>query len=381
MSRRRRILGVDDIDTAIVKAEQDWKAIVAAVVRRSDDYEPDPTELLTAEALLENLTKGYGALCGLSLIHAGLVRFSDLQPSLESCRVITFQISVLVVRLRQSAWRQSYLVLRPHTRVYTDVVDVHVAGTLRDVVLHAPEWPRWKPEPKPKPRARRGHVYSLFPSARGITIRGVKIPATGPVASLGDAFEAFAESLRGLLREGQKGLILLHGPPGTGKTTFVRTLIQECDTINKRVILVPRALLPIFNGPALVDLLPKLAQVPSVLLIEDAEPMLAVADPGRREEGTSTLLNLTDGLLNDVARTQVICTFNARLDQIDPALLRDGRLLARWEFTALSVDAGRRAAAQLGLDPSTITRPQTIAEIAAFKPIQSPVTKRPVVGL
>ena len=48
------------------------------------------------------------------------------------------------------------------------------------------------------------------------------------------------------------------------------------------------------------------------------------------------LLNLSDGILNDILGFQIIATFNSSLDDIDKALLRSGRLISRKEFNPLS---------------------------------------------
>ena len=66
-----------------------------------------------------------------------------------------------------------------------------------------------------------------------------------------------------------------------------------------------------------------------VLLIEDAEPLLVARHNEGRVQGITNLLNMSDGLLNDMLKLQIICTFNVELKQLDAALLRPGRLIAR----------------------------------------------------
>ena len=72
----------------------------------------------------------------------------------------------------------------------------------------------------------------------------------------------------------------------------------------------------------------------TVLVIEDAEEILANRN-GLNNSAISNLLNLGDGLLSDCLNIRVICTFNANLGNIDPALLRKGRIIAKYEFKPL----------------------------------------------
>lgn len=52
----------------------------------------------------------------------------------------------------------------------------------------------------------------------------------------------------------------------------------------------------------------------------------------------STLLNLADGLLSDCLNIQIVCSFNTDLSMVDKALMRKGRLIAKYEFKELEVE-------------------------------------------
>ena len=62
----------------------------------------------------------------------------------------------------------------------------------------------------------------------------------------------------------------------------------------------------------------------------------------------SALLNLTDGMLGDFLRLQIICTINCSAADIDPALLRPGRLLCHRVFGRLDRAQAARLAERLG---------------------------------
>ena len=102
-----------------------------------------------------------------------------------------------------------------------------------------------------------------------------------------------------------------------------------------------------------------------VLLIEDAEPLLASRNTGGRIQGVTNLLNMTDGLLNDMLKLQIICTFNVDLKELDAALLRPGRLIARKEFKALGEIEANLLAQSLGIKHH-FTSPATLSEIYAM---------------
>ncbi len=102
-----------------------------------------------------------------------------------------------------------------------------------------------------------------------------------------------------------------------------------------------------------------------VLLIEDAEPLLAARSTDTRIQGVTNLLNMTDGLLNDMLSLQIICTFNVGLKKLDKALLRPGRLIARKEFKAMSALDANRLAQQLGAKHH-FTKPAPLSEVYAL---------------
>jgi hypothetical protein len=98
------------------------------------------------------------------------------------------------------------------------------------------------------------------------------------------------------------------------------------------------------------------------ILIEDAEPLLISRDTNRNI-GITNLLNITDGLLNDVFNIQVIATFNTNISNLDKALLRPERLIARKEFNNLLFDDAKKLAEYLKIDVSKIKNNMSIAEI------------------
>ena len=159
-----------------------------------------------------------------------------------------------------------------------------------------------------------------------------------------------------------KGIVLLHGIPGSGKTYYIRYLIAMITsktTDNKRMIYIPPDMAKEISSP---EFIPFLADYPnSVLIIEDSENIIQDRS-NSQNQAVANLLNLSDGLLGDCLNLQIIATFNSDLTKIDKALLRKGRLIAEWKFDRLNLADSRRLAKHLGIKDK-INEPKTLAEL------------------
>lgn len=185
----------------------------------------------------------------------------------------------------------------------------------------------------------------------------------------GEDFSTFHEKLTGLLKSDSKGLIIFHGQPGTGKTYYIRMLLKDLVKSKKNVLYVPSNFIDSFLDPSFITFLSDwiLEQNnPTIILLEDAECLVESRDSGVRSLGISNLLNITDGILNDILGTQIILTFNTNLDYIDSALLRPERLLARKEFTNLSSDDANSLMNHLAIDHHA-SGDMSLAEIYSLK--------------
>ena len=99
----------------------------------------------------------------------------------------------------------------------------------------------------------------------------------------------------------------------------------------------------------------------SIFVIEDAENIMV----DRMNDGNSpvsALLNISDGLLSDCLNIQIICSFNIDISKVDSALLRRGRLIARYEFKELEIEKAKILSNKIGFR-TNIDMPMTLAAI------------------
>tara|TARA_R110000772_G_scaffold62549_2_gene140555 strand:+ start:1520 stop:2716 length:1197 start_codon:yes stop_codon:yes gene_type:complete len=170
-----------------------------------------------------------------------------------------------------------------------------------------------------------------------------------------DDFLLIYNSIIDNLNKDQIGLYLLHGIHGTGKTTLIRHIIRK---INKRLIFISPSMATQFSNP---DMIPFLMRYPnSIIIIEDSENIIKKRENGN-DQSVSNLLNLSDGILGDCLKFQIICTFNTRKSDIDEALLRKGRLIESYEFGKLTEEKTNELLTKLGHPKSD--KPMRLSDI------------------
>ena len=154
-----------------------------------------------------------------------------------------------------------------------------------------------------------------------------------------------------------KGIVLLHGLPGTGKTTYLRYLVGK---VKKRVLVLSPNVAGNLMDPDFIDLM--IDNPNTVVIIEDAENIIMDRRTSQNSS-VSNLLNISDGLLADFLNVQMVCTFNSPISVVDPALMRKGRLIAKYQFNKLSVEKAQKLSNYFGFN-TIINKPMTIAELA-----------------
>lgn len=178
------------------------------------------------------------------------------------------------------------------------------------------------------------------------------------------------------------GLTILDGPPGTGKTSLITQMIRRLDATHVFYAL-PVSQDSALSSPELVPFWQKQnarhADRIKVIVMEDAERLLWRRD-GENREAVSSLLNIADGLLGRMLRLHVICSVNARLESLDPAILRPGRLMNHRRFGNLTRQEAEQVAAFQNkiFQPKQLNETYTLAEALNPGVYESPNEKTPI---
>jgi hypothetical protein len=189
----------------------------------------------------------------------------------------------------------------------------------------------------------------------------------------GDGFSDWHESFVCLLAQKNSSLTILEGPPGTGKTSYLRHLMGVLKE-SHRFYFIPPSNLKVLSRPDFIDFWVSQRNSYSdrkfVVILEDAED--AIMTRGRdNSEHVSAILNLTDGMLASFIKLQIICTMNCQTTEIDQALLRPGRLLCHRVFGRLDRASALRLAESIG-QTLPVKEDYSLAEIFAGADSSSP---------
>lgn len=136
--------------------------------------------------------------------------------------------------------------------------------------------------------------------------------------SLHDYYDNFMES--------SKSVIILLGPPGTGKTAFCKGLLQHSEK-NGRLTYDPNILRKDHVFAEFID------SDDSFFIMEDADTLIRPRTDGN--DMMAKFLNVGDGVISFPDKKIIFTTNLPSISDIDPALIRPGRCFDVLHFRAL----------------------------------------------
>jgi hypothetical protein len=191
------------------------------------------------------------------------------------------------------------------------------------------------------PRKPEGRVYIIGDTPMGpefysLGVASVPLERGNYEANTLATYDGAVEELMSQAPFGR--LTIFDGPPGTGKTYLVRAILDSCP--DAMFVFVLPNMVDALASPSLIPLLIRrknsgMNSGPIVFILEDGDNVLT---PRGKDNLSliSTLLNMTSGILGSMLDIRVLATTNSPKTDIDPALMRTGRLSQHMTVGALS---------------------------------------------
>lgn len=165
-------------------------------------------------------------------------------------------------------------------------------------------------------------------------------------------------------------VLLLIGPPGTGKTSLIKHIIARQDM--SAFVTYDTKLMEddSFFASFMED-------STNILVMEDADIFLA-----NRKEGNTMMhrfLNMSDGLVSTTNKKIIFSTNLPGINDVDPALVRPGRCYDVLHHRKLTIQEAKEVLKETGIERPQPTGDITLAELLQSQPNEVKVN-RPKIG-
>lgn len=221
---------------------------------------------------------------------------------------------------------------------------------------------------------KTGEIYTIATSGEGYYFskmgeEGEEYIKTNYTEEHNEVRSYILEQLRTKKPNGR--LNIFFGPPGTGKTHFIKSLLGHVES--SIFVYIPPHLVPQISNPAFITAVIEYRNnYPNkkiIFVLEDADQVLAT----RMSDNIcdiNGLLNLTDGFLASSFDIRIIATTNSKAEDIDSAIIRPGRLCTKLNFGPLNKEQSEVCFANLtegkSLQEVSNKNQHTLAEIYAL---------------
>ena len=157
-------------------------------------------------------------------------------------------------------------------------------------------------------------------------------------------FKRVEKAIKGI-KKADKGLTILYGERGTGKTSVINHIASKLDRI---VIFIPSNMIEhTINNPEFRKFIKKYEK--PVLILDDCEMFLGGDVYSKSSMFANNVLQMVDGFLSDTMNVNIVAILNIEdEDEIDPSLLECNNLIEVVEFENLSAEESNDLAKHLG---------------------------------
>ncbi len=223
-------------------------------------------------------------------------------------------------------------------------------------------------KPKSTPIATANHCFLLKYEDNDYNLRPFEIKKTNIDFDLfyNNDFKDFHQKVEQFLNNPDaKGIILLYGKPGTGKTTYLKHLFS---TNKNKFIIVPRKMFNALESPNFYFFISEIPN--SVIVLEDCDQILTTHN---KTSAITEFLKNAEGLFANDYNYKIICTLSAHENQMNIALINKSPNILKYHLKELPIDKANKLREKLKLSGKT-NKPLVLSD--ALKPKLENLRKR-----